>query len=120
MWTVRVTGHDAHLLVGIRGIDVPHAGAFPGWPSLPALRNAARTIVRAVQIGPAGKKEARASRARAAELGRRKDTALMRSLARLRLRPYEQPVVAPQVSHFRQVPLRTRVKLAQLGQGSPS
>jgi hypothetical protein len=33
---------------------------------------------------------------------------------------YEQPVVEPQVSHFRQVPLRTRVKLAQLGQGSPS
>ena len=33
---------------------------------------------------------------------------------------YEQPVVEPQVSHFRQVPLRTRVKLAQLGHGSPS
>ena len=33
---------------------------------------------------------------------------------------HEQPVVEPQVSHFRQVPLRTRVKLAQLGQGSPS
>ncbi len=42
----------------------------------------------------------------------------------VRHRPYashhEQPVVEPQVSHFRQVPLRTRVKLAQLGQGSPS
>jgi hypothetical protein len=38
-----------------------------------------------------------------------------------RRRPrYEQPVVEPQVSHFRQVPLRTRVKLAQLGHGSPS
>jgi hypothetical protein len=36
------------------------------------------------------------------------------------MRVYEQPVVEPQVSHFRQVPLRTRVKLAQLGQGSPS
>jgi hypothetical protein len=35
-------------------------------------------------------------------------------------RAHEQPVVEPQVSHFRQVPLRTRVKLAQLGQGSPS
>jgi hypothetical protein len=35
-------------------------------------------------------------------------------------RCYEQPVVEPQVSHFRQVPLRTRVKLAQLGHGSPS
>ena len=33
---------------------------------------------------------------------------------------HEQPVVEPQVSHFRQVPLRTRVKLAQLGHGSPS
>ena len=33
---------------------------------------------------------------------------------------HEQPVVEPQVSHLRQVPLRTRVKLAQLGQGSPS
>ena len=34
--------------------------------------------------------------------------------------PYEQPVVEPQVSHFKQVPLRTRVKLAQFGHGSPS
>ncbi len=33
---------------------------------------------------------------------------------------YEQPVVEPQVSHFKQVPLRTRVKLAQFGHGSPS
>jgi len=33
---------------------------------------------------------------------------------------HEQPVVEPQVSHFRQVPLRTRVKLAQFGHGSPS
>ena len=38
----------------------------------------------------------------------------------LALEAHEQPVVEPQVSHFRQVPLRTRVKLAQLGQGSPS
>jgi hypothetical protein len=38
----------------------------------------------------------------------------------LAVEPHEQPVVEPQVSHFRQVPLRTRVKLAQLGQGSPS
>jgi len=33
---------------------------------------------------------------------------------------YEQPVVLPQLSHFRQVPLRTRVKLAHSGQLSPS
>lgn len=32
----------------------------------------------------------------------------------------EQPVVLPQVSHFRQVPLRTRVKLPHSGQLSPS
>ena len=30
------------------------------------------------------------------------------------------PVVAPQVSHFRQVPLRTRVKFAHSGQASPT
>ena len=32
----------------------------------------------------------------------------------------EQPLVEPQVSHFRQVPLRTRVRCPQAGQGSPS
>ncbi len=32
----------------------------------------------------------------------------------------EQPVVEPQVSHFRQVPLRTSVKLAHSGQLSPT
>lgn len=31
----------------------------------------------------------------------------------------EQPVVEPQVMHFRQVPLRTMVKLPQLPQASP-
>jgi hypothetical protein len=31
-----------------------------------------------------------------------------------------QPVVPPQVSHFMQVPFRTRVKEPQDGQGSPS
>lgn len=30
------------------------------------------------------------------------------------------PVVPPQVSHFRQVPLRTRVKFMHSGQASPS
>jgi aldehyde dehydrogenase (NAD+) len=35
-------------------------------------------------------------------------------------RAYEHPVVDPQVSHFRQVPLRTRVECPQAGQGSPS
>jgi hypothetical protein len=30
------------------------------------------------------------------------------------------PVVEPQVSHFRQVPFRTRVKLAHSGQASPT
>lgn len=34
--------------------------------------------------------------------------------------PYEQPVVPPQVSHFRQVPLRTSVKFPHSGQLSPS
>src|SRR5262249_17002156 len=34
--------------------------------------------------------------------------------------PQEQPVVPPQVSHFRQVPLRTRVKLPHVPQASPS
>ena len=31
-----------------------------------------------------------------------------------------RPVVEPQVSHFRQVPLRTKVKLAHSGQASPT
>ncbi len=31
-----------------------------------------------------------------------------------------QPVVAPQVAHLRQVPLRTRVKLPHSSQASPS
>ena len=34
--------------------------------------------------------------------------------------PYEQPLVEPQVSHFRQVPLRTMVKLPHSEQLSPS
>lgn len=33
---------------------------------------------------------------------------------------HEQPVVEPQVSHFRQVPLRTMVKFWHSGQASPS
>jgi len=33
---------------------------------------------------------------------------------------HEQPLVAPQVLHFRQVPLRTSVKLPHSPQGSPS
>jgi len=33
---------------------------------------------------------------------------------------YEQPEVAPQVSHFMQVPLRTMVKLPHSPQASPS
>ena len=36
------------------------------------------------------------------------------------LDPYEQPLVEPQVSHFRQVPLRTIVKLPHSEQLSPS
>ena len=32
----------------------------------------------------------------------------------------EQPLVAPQVAHFMQVPLRTSVKLPQSPQASPS
>ena len=32
----------------------------------------------------------------------------------------EQPVVDPQLTHLRQVPLRTRVKARHSGQGSPS
>jgi hypothetical protein len=63
------------------------------------------------------KKEARAIGARAAGLGGGR---LKPCCGRQCRRCYEQPVVEPQVSHFRQVPLRTRVKLAQLGQGSPS
>lgn len=35
-------------------------------------------------------------------------------------RDYEHPVVLPQVSHFRQVPLRTSVKFAHSGQASPT
>jgi hypothetical protein len=65
-----------------------------------------------------GKKEARRKRPPGRRLGRRKVTALSR-LAPL-ASPHEQPVVEPQVSHFKQVPLRTRVKLAQFGHGSPS
>src|SRR5215469_16111837 len=38
----------------------------------------------------------------------------------LPLRRYEQPDVAPQVSHLRQVPLRIRVKLPHSSQLSPS
>ena len=34
--------------------------------------------------------------------------------------PHEQPVVLPQVSHFMQVPLRTRVKFPHSPQASPS
>ena len=34
--------------------------------------------------------------------------------------PQLQPVVEPQVSHFRQVPFRTSVKLPQAEQGSPT
>ena len=33
---------------------------------------------------------------------------------------HEHPVVLPQVSHFKQVPLRTRVKFAHSGQLSPT
>ena len=33
---------------------------------------------------------------------------------------YEQPLVEPQVTHFRQVPFRTMVKLPHSGQLSPS
>ena len=33
---------------------------------------------------------------------------------------YEQPVVLPHVSHFKQVPFRTKVKLAHSGQLSPT
>ncbi len=33
---------------------------------------------------------------------------------------YEQPLVAPQVLHFMQVPLRTKVKFPQSPHGSPS
>lgn len=33
---------------------------------------------------------------------------------------YEQPLVDPQVSHFRQVPFLTKVKLPQSPQDSPS
>jgi hypothetical protein len=33
---------------------------------------------------------------------------------------HEQPVVEPQVSHFRQVPLRTSVKFWHSGQASPT
>lgn len=36
------------------------------------------------------------------------------------LEAYEQPLVEPQVSHFRQVPLRTMVKLPHSEQLSPS
>ena len=35
-------------------------------------------------------------------------------------RAYEHPVVLPHVSHFMQVPLRTRVKLPHSPQASPS
>ncbi len=40
--------------------------------------------------------------------------------ATLRNSNQEQPVVEPQVSHFRQVPLRTSVKFAHSGQASPT
>lgn len=40
--------------------------------------------------------------------------------ARGALTAQEQPVVLPQVSHFRQVPLRTSVKFAHSGQASPT
>lgn len=43
-----------------------------------------------------------------------------RSLEEELVRIYEQPVVPPQLSHFRQVPLRTSVKLPHSGQLSPS
>lgn len=33
---------------------------------------------------------------------------------------HEHPVVLPQVSHFRQVPLRTSVKFEHSGQASPT
>ena len=35
-------------------------------------------------------------------------------------RDHEHPVVEPHVSHFKQVPLRTSVKLAHSGQLSPT
>jgi hypothetical protein len=66
---------------------------------------------------PCTQKEARAGVPGPAGLGGGRLNALLRAASRL---CHEQPVVEPQVSHFRQVPLRTRVKLAQLGQGSPS
>jgi hypothetical protein len=34
--------------------------------------------------------------------------------------PYEHPVVDPHVSHFMQVPLRTKVKFPHSPQASPS
>jgi hypothetical protein len=47
-------------------------------------------------------------------------TRVRRASARPRYNFYEQPVVLPQVSHFRQVPLRTNVKFAHSGQASPT
>ena len=38
----------------------------------------------------------------------------------LKIKIYEQPLVSPQVLHLRQVPLRTKVKLPQALQASPS
>jgi len=34
--------------------------------------------------------------------------------------PYEHPLVAPQLTHLRQVPFRTMVNCLHSGQGSPS
>jgi hypothetical protein len=89
---------------------------LPGRLGDPMMWDAARPIVGALQA-TLRQKEARAIRARAAGLGGGRLNAPLRAAC-----PpcHEQPVVEPQVSHFRQVPLRTRVKLAQLGQGSPS
>jgi hypothetical protein len=71
-------------------------------------------------IRRSGKKEARASSCPGRRAWEEEGYYLDAFAAPSARASYEQPVVAPQVSHFRQVPLRTRVKLAQLGQGSPS
>lgn len=48
------------------------------------------------------------------------ETGTGRSPITYHLSLYEHPVVPPHESHFRQVPLRTRVSAPHSGQGSPS
>ncbi len=83
-----------------------------------ASRASALAVMTVIQ-SPAGPDPPQAARMIKREMAR--EAGMIPAPMHFRLcRRYEQPVVAPQDSHLRQVPLRTRVSDPHSGQGSPS